>query len=124
MTALFDSSVQDAALDKIATATALHICTGSPATRATVLTASLATASLTGADFAKAAGAVDGRKVTVAAKSGVAVTGTGTAASYCLIDGSTLLARTDVNAASPGLTQGSTTNIPAVAFEVGAPTVV
>jgi hypothetical protein len=124
MPALFDPSVQDAALDKIATATALHICSGTPATRATVLSSSLATVAVSGADFTKAAGNVDGRKTTVAAKSGVSVTTTGTAGSYCLIDGTTLLARTDVNVSSPGLTSGSTTNIPAVVFEVGAPTVV
>lgn len=124
MPALFDASVQDAALDKIATATALHICTGTPATRAAVLSSSLATVAVASGDFTKAAGNVDGRKVTVAAKSGVNVTTTGTAAHYCLIDGTTLLARTEVNASSPGLTQGSTVNIPATAFEVGAPTVV
>lgn len=124
MTAMFDSSVQDAALDKIATATALHICTGSPDSRATVLSSSLATVAVVSGDFTKAAGSVDGRKVTVAAKAGVAVTSSGTPASYCLIDGTALLARTDVDAASPSLTVGSTTNIPATAFEVGAPTVV
>lgn len=124
MSALFDSSVQDAALDKLATATALYICSGTPATRATVLSSALATVALASADFTKAAGNVDGRKVTVAAKSGVSVTASGTAASYCLVDGTTLLARTDVDASSPALTSGSTTNIPAVAFEVGAPTVV
>jgi hypothetical protein len=124
MTALFDSSVQDAALDKIATATNLYICSGTPATRASVLSSALASVALTSGDFSKAAGNVDGRKVTVAAKSGVSVTASGTAASYCLIDGTTLLARSDVDAASPALTTGSTTNIPAVAFEVGAPTVV
>lgn len=124
MTALFDASVQDAALDKIATATVLHICSGSPATRATVLSSSLANVAVSSGDFTKAAGNVDGRKVTVAAKSGVTVTASGTAASYCLIDGTTLLARTDVDASSPALTSGSTTGIPAVVFEVGAPVVV
>lgn len=124
MTALYDTTVIDAALDKIATATVLHICSGTPASRATVLSSSLANVTVSSGDFTKAAGNVDGRKVTVAAKTGVAVTTSGTAASYCLIDGTTLLARTDVNAASPALTSGSTTSIPAVAFEVGAPTVV
>lgn len=121
MAALFDTSIQDAALDKIATATALYICSGSPATRATVLSSALATVAVSSADFTKSAGTVDGRKTTVAAKSGVAVTASGTAASYCLVDGTTLLARTDVNASSPALTQGSTVNIPATTFEIGAP---
>lgn len=124
MPALFDSSVQDAALDKIATSTMLRICSGTPATRAAAVTATLASVAVSGADFTKAAGNTDGRKVTVASKSNVSVTASGTAAHYCLDDGTTLLARTEVNASSPALTSGSTTTIPAVVFEVGAPTVV
>jgi hypothetical protein len=124
MPALFDVSVTDAALDKIATGTALHICSGEPATRAAVLTNSLATVALDAGDYSKAAGDVDGRKVTVAAQSDVAVTATGTPAHYCIIDGTVLLARTEVDPASPDLTSGSTTDIPATSFEVGSPTVV
>lgn len=124
MPALYDDSVLDAALDKIATATALHICSGTPADRAAVLTNSLATVAVDGADFTNANGTTDGRKTTVAAQNGVAVTATGTPAHYCLIDASALLARTQVNASSPDLTSGSTVNIPATAFEVGDPTVV
>lgn len=124
MPALFDTSVLDAALDKVSTATELHIVSGTPATRATVLSSSLATVAVAAGDFSKSAGVVDGRRVTVAAKSGVPVTASGTAAHYCLIDGTTLLARTEVDASSPALTQGSTTGIPAVSFEIGAPSVV
>ena len=118
----YDNSVLDAALDTIATATALHICSGTPSTRAAVLSASLATASLTGADFTTADGDTDGRKVTVAAKSGLAVTASGTPSRYCLVDGSTLLAWADVDGASPDLTSGSTTDVPAVKFKLGDPT--
>lgn len=121
MAALFDSSVQDAALDKIATSVMLRICSGTPASRATAVTNTLASVSVASGDFTKAAGTVDGRKVTVAAKNGVSVTASGTAASYCLDDGTTLLARTDVNVSSPALTSGSTVNIPVTSFEVGAP---
>ena len=124
MPALFDPSVQDAALDKIATSVMLRIVSGTPATRATAVTNTLASVAVSGADFTKAAGNVDGRKVTVAAKSNVSVTVSGTAAHYCLDDGTTLLARTEVNVSSPALTSGSTTSIPAVKFEVGAPVVV
>lgn len=124
MPALFDPSVQDAALDKIATGTALHVCSGSPASRATVLSSSLATVALTGADFTKAANSPSGRKVTVAAKNGVPVTSTGTPASYCIIDGATLLARTEIDPATPGFTAGSTTDIPATSFAVLDPTVI
>lgn len=121
MAALFDSSVQDAALDKIATSVMLRICSGTPASRATAVTNTLASVSVASGDFSKGAGTVDGRKITVAAKNGVSVTASGTAASYCLDDGTTLLARTDVNVSSPALTSGSTVNIPATSFEVGNP---
>ena len=124
MPALFDDSVLDAALDKIATSTALHITSGTPTTRAAVLTNSLATVAVSGVDFTKANGTTDGRKTTVAAKANVPVDVTGTPAHYCLIDATVLLARTEVDVSSPGLTSGSTTSIPAVAFEIGDPTVV
>ena len=121
MPALFDDTVLDAALDKIITGTALHVCSGTPADRAAVLTNTLATVALDAGDFNKANGSTDGRKVTVAAQSGVSVTASGTPAHYCIIDGTRLLARTTVNPASPALTSGSTTNIPAAEFEVGDP---
>lgn len=118
----YDDTVLDAALDKIATATALHICSGTPADRAAVLTASLATVAVDGTDFTKANGTTDGRKTTVGAQAGVSVTATGTPSRYALVDATTLLAWADVDPASPGLTSGSTTDIPATAFELGDPT--
>lgn len=124
MPALFHDTVLDAALDVIAGATALHICSGTPATRADVLAASLATVTVDPADFTKANGAIDGRRVTVAAQADVPVTASGTAAHYCLVDGTNLIARTEVDASSPALTDGSTTSIPAVSFELGDPTIV
>ena len=124
MPALFDDTVLDAALDVIATGTALHICSGTPADRAAVLTNSLATVALDAGDFAKSNDEVSGRQVTVAAQAGVSVTASGVPAHYCIIDGTTLLARTEVDPTSPDLTSGSTTDIPAVAFEIADPTVV
>lgn len=124
MPALFDDSVLDAALDKIATGTALHICSGTPADRAAVLTNSLATIVLDAGDYVKANGTTDGRKVTVGAQLGVSVTATGTPAHYAIVDATVLLARTEVNPSSPGLTSGSTTDIPAVPFELGDPVVI
>lgn len=121
MPALFDDSVIDAALDKIATGTALHICSGTPTTRAEAITNSLATVALDAGDYTKANGTTDGRKVTVGAQSAVSVTASGTPAHYCIVDASTLLARTTIDGASPALTSGSTTDIPATAFEIGDP---
>ena len=124
MPALFDNSVLDATLTKISTATALHITSGTPTTRAGVLSASLANVTVASGAFTIANGTPDGRQVTVAAQNDVPVTAAGTAAHYCLIDATTLLARTEVNPASPALTTGSVTDIPAVVFSVAAPTVV
>lgn len=118
----YSDRVLDAALDEIATATTLHICSGSPTTRAAVLSASLANVAVDSGDFTKANGTIDGRKTTVGAQTGVAVTGTGTPATYALIDGSDLLATAEVDPGSPGLTTGSTVDIPAVPFELGDPT--
>lgn len=124
MSAIYDDSVLDAALSTIATGTDLYICTGTPTDQASTVAAALAHATLTSADFTLGAGSPDGRQVSVAAKSGVSVTASGTAASYCITDGTTLLARTDVDAASPALSSGSTTDIPAVSFAIAEPTVV
>ena len=121
MPAMYDNTVIDAALNQIATATALHITSGTPATRADVLTNSLATVAVDAGDYTIGDGDVDGRKVTVAAQNGVAVSTSGTPAHYCLIDGTTLLARTTVDPSSPDLTSGSTVDIPAVDFEIGDP---
>ena len=70
--------VMDAALDKIATATQLLVCTAQPSDRATALSTAVATQALTGA-FTKADGDVSGRKVTIAAQNGLSVSTNGTA---------------------------------------------
>lgn len=124
MPALFDDSVLDAALNKIATGTALHICSGTPADRAGVLAASLASVAVDATDFALSNDETSGRQVTVAAQAAVPVTATGTPAHYAIIDATLLLARTEVDPTSPSLTSGSTTDIPAVQFEIADPVVV
>ena len=126
MAASYDSSVLDAALNVIKNnATVLHICSGTPTDRASVLSSSLANVAVGTGDFTgPAAHATSGRQVVVGAKSGVAVTATGTPAHYALISGSVLLALTEVNPSSPGLTSGSTVDIPTVNFSIAAPSVV
>lgn len=129
MSASFHADVLDAALNTIknATSVVLHIVTGDPADRAAVVAAgaSLANVSLSSGDFTGPANhATSGRQIVVGAKSGVAVTTTGTPQHYCLIDGTRLLAKTEVNPGSPGLTSGSTVDIPTVNFSIAAPSVV
>lgn len=106
-----DVSVLDAPLDKIATSTQMIVTASQPANRAAAISAALASVTMTGGDFTKAAGSPNGRQVTVASKSGVAVTATGSAAHVSLVDATTLLYVT--TATTQTLTSGNTVTIPA-----------
>ena len=125
MAASFHDSILDAALTALKGTRTLHICSGEPTDRATAISNSLANVGLVSGDFsANADHGTSGRQTVVAAKSGVSVTTSGTPARYCIIDGTNLLAKTEVNASSPALTSGSTVDIPAVTFSIADPTVV
>lgn len=118
----FHNDVLDAALNELSEATALHITSGTaPTAVADVTSRSLATAAVTAGNFADADHSGGGRQTTVAAKSGVPVTATGTPTHYVLVDATRVLAVTEVDPATPGFTSGSTTDIPAVVFAVGDP---
>lgn len=93
---VLDASADAALTYTSSRVTALHVCSGDPTTRAEVLTQSLATAAFTGADVALANGPVDGRMSTYAAKANMTITANGTAATVALIDGTTLLEKTDI----------------------------
>ena len=110
--------VMDAALDKIATATNLLVCSSQPTDRATALAAALANQSLSGA-FTKANGNVSGRKVTIAQQSNISVATSGTATHVALIDGSILLLVTTCT--SQALTAGNTVTVPAWKDEIADP---
>ena len=112
------TSVLDALLDKVGTATQLLVTTSQPATRAEALTAALATANLSGA-FAKSAGSPSGRKTTIAQQDNVPVTETGSATHVCLIDGTELLYVTTVTAQT--LTSGNTVTIPSWTVTIPSP---
>jgi hypothetical protein len=112
-----DDSVMDAALDKIATCTAMHVCTSEPLTLAEATTTyNLATQVMVGGDYTKANGDVSGRKVTVAAKAGLSITSTGTALHLALTDGVSVLEVTTVT--SQLLTSGGTVDVPAWDHEI------
>ena len=110
--------VMDAALDKIATATQLLVCTAQPSDRATALSTAVATQTLPGA-FTKADGDVSGRKVTIAAQNGLSVGTNGTATHIALIDGSILVYVTTCN--SQAVTAGNLINVPAWKIEFSDP---
>lgn len=112
----------DAALTYVAGATAMHVCSVLPAapTRAQVITASLANVAMTGGDFVNAAGTPTGRKVTVGAKSTIAVTVTGSAENIVLIDATVV--RYMTSCTTQALTNGNTVNAPAWVVNIAAPT--
>lgn len=111
-----DDSVLDAALDKIATATILTVCSTQPTTRTeAVTTYKLADVTVDSGDFTKANGDTSGRKLTVGAQSAVPVDTTGSAQHIALCDGSTLLHVTTVTAQT--VTSGNTVNVAAYDIE-------
>lgn len=115
--------VNDAALDVIATATRLFVCSTQPATYAEAADDNnLATKTISGADFAKANGDSSGRKVTVAAQNGLNVDTGGTAQHVALgIAGTSTLVYV-TTCTSQVLTQNNTINIPAWKIELADPT--
>lgn len=118
----------DAFLAKIATATAMHVCSGAsnPTDRAAVIAASLANSAMTiglgNGDYTAADDATGalGRKVTMTAKNGVSVTASGDATCVALIDGSSIIYITTCTTQT--LTSGNTVNIPAWKVQIGDPT--
>lgn len=121
MSKFVSTTVLDAALDKIATATIMTVCSAQPTTRTeAVTTYELADVVMASGDFTKANGDVSGRKVTVAAKSGVPVDNSGSATHIALCDASTLLYVTTIT--SQSVTAGNTANIGTWKVEIANPT--
>ena len=115
--------VMDAALDYIAGSTILTVCYLQPTTYTEATsTYKLADVVVDSGDFTKANGDTSGRKVTVAAQSGVAVDTTGTATHIALATttGSTL--RYVTTCTNQSLTAGNTVNVPAFDIEIADPT--
>lgn len=120
MAKMIADSVLDAALDVIATATEMYICTSEPATRAAAITASLIGAvTLDSGDFAKADG-TSGRKVTIAQQASIAITSSGDATHVALCTASTLLLVTTCTTQT--LTSGGTVTVPEFIDQIADPT--
>ncbi len=108
--------VQDGALNIIKTnATTLLVCSSLPSDRASALAAALADVAVSSTDFTIAAGDVSGRKVTVAAKSGVTIDTGGNGTHVALIDGTRLLYATTCTLKA--LVANDQVNIPAFDIE-------
>jgi hypothetical protein len=103
----------------------MHACTTLDATPtyAEITAASLAVATMTpDTDFTKSDGDVSGRKVRVAAKSGVSVTASGDANHIALVTVSGSVVRYVTTCTQQTLTSGNTVNFPAWDIEIADPT--
>lgn len=114
-------AVIDAALDEIATATKMMACNGQPVSFADANTKMLAETAMTAGEFAKGAGGVSGRRLTVAAVQGIAVAAAGTANHVALVRvaDSTLLYVTTAD--TQEITMGSFVDFPEWSIEIEDP---
>ena len=115
-------SVLDGAFLTLDDGNVMTACNAEPTTRTqAVTTFMLASVAMTPTtDYTKANGDVSGRKCTMAAKSGVSVTNSGTATHVAICDGTNLLYVTTCT--SQALTSGNTVNFPAWKVEIADPT--
>ncbi len=113
--------VLDGALQVISGATRMVAVAGQPANYAAAWAGRLAEATMSGADFALANGDASGRKVSVAAKTGVPVVAAGTADHVALVSpvGERLIYVTTCPARA--LAAGGSVNFDAWAVELGDP---
>ncbi|HEY9415891.1 MAG TPA: hypothetical protein VIQ30_14100 [Pseudonocardia sp.] len=113
----------DAMFDYVDLCNIMHVCSAEPANYAGIAAVSLASVALTpNTDFTKANGDTSGRKVTVAAKSGVSVASSGTATHIVIALTTDSTLRYVTTCTSQALTAGNTVNIPAWKIEVADPT--
>lgn len=115
-----NTDVLDAALDELANGNQITVCSQEPTSRTEAIsTYALASTSLSGGDFTKAAGDTSGRKVTVSEKAGINVDDSGTATHIAIVDGSRLLLVT--TCISQALTEDNEVTIPAFKYEIRDP---
>lgn len=117
-------AVMDAAFDYVDQSTEQTICSAVPTTYTEAHTTfKLAAVTMTAdTDYTKADGDVSGRKVTVAAKSGISVASSGTATHIALTRVADSSLRYVTTCTSQALTSGNTVNIPAWDIEIADPT--
>jgi len=118
-------AVLDKTLDEIATATRMIACSAQPTTYTEAnATYALADVTVAGGDFTKANGDTSGRKVTVAAKSGVLIdtSGTGNHVALVRVSDSTLIYVTTCTSQAVTANGSNTVNFPAWDVEIADPT--
>lgn len=113
--------VLDGSLNIVRAATRIVAVNGEPATFAAANSGKLAEATLTTGDFAIAAGDVSGRKVTIAAKSGLSVLANGTANHIALLDPGTSRLLYVTTCPPQALVTGGVVSIAGWSIEIAAP---
>lgn len=117
------NDVLDAALDEIATATRLVVCSAEPANFAGIAAVLLAEVVLTAGDgngdYTIADGDSSGRKITVSQQDTIPIDTTGTATHIVLDDGTTLQYVTTCT--SQEITSGGTVTVPVWDVELSDP---
>lgn len=115
-----DNTVLDAAFGIVDNAIRMAVCSSEPANYAAIAGVTLAQATMAGGDYTIADGDTSGRKVTVAAKSGVSITASGTATHIVLHDNSSTRIYV-TTCASQALTSGGTVDIGSWKIEIADP---
>jgi hypothetical protein len=124
MAKVVDDVVLDGALNIIKNnAIRMAVCTTQPANYAGIAALTLATATMAPADMIVANGDTSGRKLTMAAKSGVTITGAGTqTAGHVVLHDNAAVMHYVTTCNAQSLTNGGTVNIPAWKIEIADPT--
>lgn len=113
----------DSMFDYVDQSTIQHVCSAEPANYAGIAAVTLANVTMTAdTDYTKANGTTSGRRVTVAAKSAVPVTASGTATHIAIARVADTTLRYVTTCTSQALVSGNTVNIPAWDIEVADPT--
>lgn len=117
-------AILDKTLDEIATATRQILCSAQPTTYTEAnSTYALADVTLSGADFTKANGDTNGRKVTIGAKSSVLIdaSGTGNHIALVRVSDTTLIYVTTCTSQAVTANGSNTVNFPAWDIELADP---
>lgn len=114
--------VLDGAFAVLKLATHMVALPTQPADYPTAQANRLADVTMVNGDYVNSAGTVNGRRVTVGAKSGVAVLAAGTAAFVCLLDPSTSRVLYTTTCPPQALALGGTVSFAAWDVEIGDPT--
>lgn len=115
------TDVLDGSLNIVRQANRLVALAAEPASFAAANTGKLAEATLASVDFTLAAGDVSGRKVTIAAKTGLSVLAAGTANHVALLDATTSRLLYVTTCPAQSLAAGGVVSIAPWSIEIAAP---